>query len=106
MRKSVRFFQGFAHVGTGAELQTRCSSGVNGTGYHKEIETDWMTLFKCSANKPPMKESGHSVSELRHFERERVVAARIRYHEDPTPENEAALTDTLDRFASLVLRSE
>ena len=62
-----------------------------------------MTMFEFNTTELRWKESEDSLSERRHFERQRLVAANSRYDEDPTPENGAALTDALDRFASLVL---
>jgi hypothetical protein len=65
-----------------------------------------MTLFEFNTAKPRLKESGKSLSELRRFERQRLDAARGRYYDDPTPENEAALAESLNRFASIVLYPE
>ena len=62
------------------------------------------TLFEFNTTELRLKESENSLSERRQSERQRLVAARGRYYEDPTPENEAALTDALDCFAALVLR--
>ena len=63
-----------------------------------------MAIFEFNRSEPRLKESEDSMSEQRRFERQRLVAAKSRYDEDPTPENGAALTDALDRFTSLVLR--
>ncbi|MEI9970947.1 MAG: hypothetical protein WDO73_02230 [Ignavibacteriota bacterium] len=62
------------------------------------------SLFEFNTTEPRLKEAENSLSQRRHLERQRLIAASDRYYGDPTAENEAVLTDALDRFASLVLR--